>query len=203
MLKLLIASVFAACAFGSAINSGSEAAQLVMETMLTDLSNKEVRSLDHFLQQGEIMGAWSYPGIVVPFDGYLVLVDDYALANWCHPCRWVFVSPDGETEVVRTVIPPDALPRMNVEYTSLPQTDDGKGQYEDFLAWFTPNVQSTSGNACSRRSRAVNRACPVVDVLVVLGISGSCPAGFAAVGGAGEGPGLCGARMNHFSEESA
>ncbi len=147
MLKLLIASVFAACAFGSAINSGSEAAQLVMETMLTDLSNKEVRSLDDFLQQGEIMGAWSYPGIVVPFDGYLVLIDDYALANWAHPCRWVFVSPDGETEVIRTVIPPDALPRMNVEYTSLPPAGDGRGQYEDFLAWFTPNVQSTSGNA--------------------------------------------------------
>ena len=147
MLKLLIASVFAVCAFGSAINSGSEAAGLVMETMLTDLSNKEVRSLDSFLYQGEIMGAWSFPGIVVPFDGYLVLVDDYALANWAHPCRWVFVSPEGETEVVRSVIPPDVLPRMNVEYTSLPVTDDGKGQYEDFLAWFSPNVQSTPGNA--------------------------------------------------------
>lgn len=147
MLKLLIAGVFAACAFGSVVNNGSEAADLVMQTMLTDLGNKEVRSLDSFLYQGEIMGAWSYPGIVVPFDGYLVLVDDYALANWAHPCRWVFVSPEGEMEVIRTVIPPDALPRMTVEYTSLPDPENSRGQYEDFLAWFTPNVQSTSGNA--------------------------------------------------------
>lgn len=147
MLKLLIATVFAACAFGAVVNNGSEAATLVMETMLTDLSNKEVRSLDYLLPQGEIMGEWSLPGKIVPFDSYLVLIDDYAYANWAHPCRWVFVSPEGQTEVIRAAIPPDVLPRMMVEYTCLPATDDGKGQYEDFLAWFTPNVQSTSGNA--------------------------------------------------------
>jgi hypothetical protein len=50
-------------------------------------------------------------------------------------------------EVIRSSIPPDVLPRMNVAYTSLPDAGDGRGQYEDFIAWFTPNVQSTSENA--------------------------------------------------------
>lgn len=145
MLKLLIAALLAGCAFGAAINSGSEAARLVMETMLTDLENKEVRSLDSFLHEGDLLSAWRSHEYVVPFDGYLVLIDDAAYANWAHPCRWVFVSTNGETEVIRTVIPPEALPRMTVEYTCLPAGSDG--QYEDFLAWFTPNVQSTSGNA--------------------------------------------------------
>ncbi|MCD4706442.1 MAG: T9SS type A sorting domain-containing protein [Candidatus Sabulitectum sp.] len=147
MLKLILLVLVSAFAFGAVVNSPTEAANLVMETMLTDLSNKEVRSLDGFLLRGDFMGAWSHPEIIVPFNGYLVLVDDYALANWEHPCRWVFVSPDGEMNTIRMTVPPDALPRMNVEYTSLPETDNGKGQYEDFIAWWVPNVQSTSTSA--------------------------------------------------------
>ncbi|MEA3267488.1 MAG: hypothetical protein U9P42_11195, partial [Candidatus Fermentibacteria bacterium] len=147
MIKLFLLVLVPAFAFGSVVNSPTEAASLVMETMVTDFSNKEIRSLDGFLTEGQLLGAWSLPEVLVPFDGYFVLIDDYVLANWAHPCRWVFVSPEGDTNTVRMSIPPDMMPRMTVEYTSLPQTDDGKGQYEDFLAWFTPNVQSTSGNA--------------------------------------------------------
>ncbi len=146
MLKLLVLAVFTAFAFGAVVNSPTEAAGLVMETMVTDFSNKEVRSYDGLVAEGDLLGAWSYPAVIAPFDGFLVLIDDFALANWTHPCRWVFVSPEGEMNTVRMVSPPDVLPRMTVEYTSLPQVD-GKGQYEDFLAWFTPNVQSTAGNA--------------------------------------------------------
>ena len=147
MLKLFLVFVVTAFAFGAVVNSPTEAANLVMETMLTDMATKEVRSLNAMVSEGEFLGAWSHPEIIVPFDGYFILIDDHALANWTHPCRWVFVSPTGETETIRMVYPPDVLPRMTVEYTSLPITDDGKGQYEEFLAWFTPNVQSTSANA--------------------------------------------------------
>ncbi len=147
MLKLFLIFVVTAFAFGAVVNSPTEAAKLVMETMLTDMSTKEVRSFDTMVSEGEFLGAWSHPEVVVPFDGYFVLIDDYVLANWSHPCRWVFVSPSGETETVRMVYPPDVLPRMTVEYTSLPASNDGKGQYEDFINWFSPNVQSTSGNA--------------------------------------------------------
>ena len=147
MLKLFLIFVVTAFAFGAVVNSPTEAANLVMETMLTDMSTKEVRSLDAMVTEGEFLGVWTHPEVIVPFDGYFIFIDDYALANWSHPCRWVFVSPSGETETVRMVYPPDALPRMTIEYTSLPESNDGKGQYEDFIAWFTPNVQSSSANA--------------------------------------------------------
>ncbi len=147
MLKLFLIFVFTAFAFGAVVNSPTEAANLVMETMLTDMSTKEVRSLDVMVTEGEFLGVWTHPEVIVPFDGYFVLIDDYVLANWSHPCRWVFVSPSGETETVRMAFPPDVLPKMTVEYTSLPASNDGKGQREDFIAWFTPNVQSTSANA--------------------------------------------------------
>lgn len=42
--------------------------------------------------------------------------------------------------------PPNELESMIVSHTCLPQVD-GKGQYEDFINWFVPNVQSTSANA--------------------------------------------------------
>jgi len=147
MLKLLLLVVVSGFAFGAVVNSPTEAADLVMETMVTDFSDKEIRSFNGYVTEGQLLGAWSLPEVMVPFDGYFVLIDDFVLANWAHPCRWVFVSPEGEMNTVKMVIPPDMLPEMTVEYTSLPETDNGKGQYEDFLAWFTPNVQSTSGNA--------------------------------------------------------
>ncbi|MCK5786472.1 MAG: T9SS type A sorting domain-containing protein [Candidatus Sabulitectum sp.] len=147
MLKLFLLVVISAFAFGAVVNSPTEAASLVMETMVNDLSNKEVRSLDGIVTEGQLLGAGNNPEIIVPFDGYFVLVDDCVLANWAHPCRWVFVSPQGEMNTVRMAMPPDMLPRMTVEFTSLPESNDGKGQYEDFLAWFTPNVQSSGGQA--------------------------------------------------------
>jgi hypothetical protein len=149
MIKLIALALVAGCAFGSVISSGSEAAELVMETLVTDYQNREIRSLDHILLEGDLLGAWSYPGVFVPFDSYLVLVDDFPLANWTHPCRWVFVSPDGRMEVMLSSIPPDVYPRMNVEYTSLPDPGCGRGQYEDFIEWFEPNVQSTPENAAN------------------------------------------------------
>ncbi|MCK5131776.1 MAG: T9SS type A sorting domain-containing protein [Candidatus Sabulitectum sp.] len=107
-----------------------------METMVTDVSGKEIRSFDGFLTKGQLLGAWSLPEVIVPFNGYFVLVDDFVLANWAHPCRWVFVSPEGEVETIRMSIPPDVLPRMSVEYTSLPETDDGKGQYNNHTRYY-------------------------------------------------------------------
>jgi len=151
MLKLLVLALFSSFAFGAVVNSPAEAASLVMKTMVTDFSNKEVRCFEGSVSEGELLGTWSYPAVIAPFDGFLVLVDDFAFANWTHPCRWVFVSPEGEMNTVRMVSPPDVLPRMTVEYTCLPLVD-GKGQYEDFLTWFTPNVQSSA--ACANHMYA-------------------------------------------------
>jgi hypothetical protein len=70
-----------------------------METMVTDFSNKEVRSLDGIVAEGNLLGTWSCPAVIAPFLRiFLVLVDDFAFANWTYPCQWVFVSPEGEIE---------------------------------------------------------------------------------------------------------
>ncbi len=131
----------------SAINGPHQAASLVFNDVLSgDIEGKSVLSLDLMLTAGETVGTW-HEDIIVPVTGYLILIDDVALANWEHPCRWVFVTANGEMEIIRLTTPPDALQEMIVEYTCLPPSDDFKGQYEDFIAWFIPNVQSTTENA--------------------------------------------------------
>lgn len=145
-MKLLSVIVVLAsgAAFALPVNGPAEAAELVMGTMMLDMDKVEVRVFPELLDEGALVGAWSYPGVFVPFQSYLVLVDDYALANWEHPCRWIFVSPDGGIHTERMNVPPDSYGRMRVHYTTLPDVSDQlRGQYEDFIAWFVPNVQAT------------------------------------------------------------
>jgi hypothetical protein len=138
--------LFAALSGASGVIDANSAADLVYTDILEgNITGRSVMVLDRMLAGGTSIGAWN-EDVTVPFDGYLVLIDDMAYANWEHPCRWVFVSPSGDTEIVGMTTPPNALESMEVTQTCLPQVD-GKGQYEDFIAWFTPNVQSTTGNA--------------------------------------------------------
>lgn len=136
----------AALAGAGTVLGARGAAELVFDEMLDgNITGRSIMVLDRMVTEGMVMGAWQYE-VTVPMDGYLVLIDDMAYANWEHPCRWVFVSSDGEMEVVRMTTPPDALEGMEVTHTCLPETG-GRGQYEDFIAWFEPNVQSTPAQA--------------------------------------------------------
>ncbi|MFO8182921.1 MAG: C13 family peptidase [Candidatus Aegiribacteria sp.] len=138
--------LLAGFAGAAAVPDADTAADLVFSEILEgDITGRSVMTLDEMVSRGTVLGSWRYQ-VTAPIDGYLVLIDDMAYANWEHPCRWVFVNPDGEMETVRMTTPPDALERMTVTHTCLPEVD-GRGQYEDFLEWFEPNVQSTPENA--------------------------------------------------------
>ncbi|MCD4847824.1 MAG: T9SS type A sorting domain-containing protein [Candidatus Aegiribacteria sp.] len=141
---LVFTAVFAAA---STISTPHQAASMVFNDILDgEVDGKSILSLERMLTAGETLGTW-HEDITVPVNGYLVLIDDMAYANWEHPCRWVFVSAEGEMEIIRLMTPPDALPEMAMEYTCLPPPADFKDQYEDFIAWFIPNVQSSPENA--------------------------------------------------------
>ena len=145
VLSVLV--LITALAGASAVPSGNSAAELVFEDILQgDITGRSVMVLDEMVTRGTVMGSWRYE-VTVPLDGYLVLIDDMAYANWEHPCRWVFVSPEGDMEIVRMNTPPDALERMKVTHTCLPEETGSRGQYEDFIEWFEPNVQSTPAQA--------------------------------------------------------
>lgn len=143
---LALVILLAGFAGASAVPDADTAADLVFAEILDgDITGRSVMVLEEPVSRGTVLGSWRYQ-VTAPIDGYLVLIDDMAYANWEHPCRWVFVNSEGEMETVRMTTPPDALQRMKVTHTCLPEAD-GRGQYEDFLEWFEPNVQSTPENA--------------------------------------------------------
>lgn len=130
---------------GSVVNANTAAEMVFSEILDGNITGRSVMVLDRMLTEGSIVESW-HEEVTVPMDGYLVLIDDMAYANWEHPCRWVFVGLSGEMEIIRMTTPPEALGSMIVSHTCLPQAD-GKGPYEDFINWWEPNVQSTSASA--------------------------------------------------------
>lgn len=145
MLKLLIASVFAACAFASVVNSPHEAANLVYTEVLNlDISGKSVYSFSEPILAGTEVSTWT--GLVAaPVTGYLILIDDVAGANWEHPCRWVFVAYSGDMEIIPMTTPPDYLPRMTLEYCSI---SDMAMDRSSIIDTFVPNPHSSKAENC-------------------------------------------------------
>jgi hypothetical protein len=122
------------------IDSPGEAADYVMSTILLDnCEGKVVYALPNFLEEGFILESW-HEGIEVPFDAWMILIDDMALANWEHPSRWVFVAPDGTMEILKLHTPPMALQRMSVEYSGIPE-DRGPELRQQMIDWFEANPQ--------------------------------------------------------------
>ncbi|NOQ21384.1 MAG: T9SS type A sorting domain-containing protein [Candidatus Aegiribacteria sp.] len=143
---VIVLVLLAAFASASNVIDANTAADMVFSEILDgNITGRSVMVLDRILTEGSTVESWN-DDATVPIDGYLVLIDDMAYANWEHPCRWVFVGLNGEIEIIRMTTPPNFLESMTVSRTCLPQVD-GKGQYEDFINWFTPNVQSTPTNA--------------------------------------------------------
>ena len=134
--------ILAATAAFADIGSPGDAADLVVDELLAEgYEGKSILSYPVTLSSGQMVQTWN-DQVEAPFDGFLVLIDDMALANWEHPCRWVFVSFDGRMQVVRLNTPPMALPRMTVEYTDLPVPE--QSQTQGILDWFEANPRMTN-----------------------------------------------------------
>jgi len=141
-LKISLSLLAILCALSSAgVSSPREAAALVFDDLLAlDITGRTVSYLPEAVYQGQGIEAW-HETVVSPFSGYLVLVDDMALANWEHPCRWVFVAFDGTTSIVEMHTPPLWLERMEVYRTSLPAVSSIDNR-QALLDWFVPNPQT-------------------------------------------------------------
>jgi len=145
-MKLALAGlVMIAAISAAAVDTPHQAAALVLERMLDgNIEGRSVLSFPEPLYAGQPVASW-HEDVVAPFAGFLVLVDDAALANWEHPCRWVFVSSEGDLETVDMTTPPSGLSRMSVEYSSLPEYSTLRS---DILDWFVPNPRQTDAANC-------------------------------------------------------
>jgi hypothetical protein len=135
---LLALALVSGAALAASVTSPTQAAQLVFDELLRgSIEGRQILVLPSLVEQGRTIDTW-HQSVTVPFDGYLVLVDDMALANWEHPCRWVFVSAEGLTQIVNLSTPPVALDRMTVEYSDLPVVQNVDERQRLIDAW-VPN----------------------------------------------------------------
>ena len=139
---VVLLSILALPLYAAEVTSPQEAAELVMEEhMADDMTGKAVYSFPTALAEGDAVDSW-HESVPVPFDGYLILIDDMALANWEHPCRWVFVASDGRTEAVHMYTPPEVFPRMTEEYSDIPISYSQAEARQELLDSFVPNPRS-------------------------------------------------------------
>ncbi len=144
-MKLSFSILALLCAMSAANVAGPrQAAALVVDDLLSsDISGRTVYYHPQAVYAGQGVDSW-HETVVSPFPGYLVLVDDMALANWEHACRWVFVGFDGTMSVVEMQTPPNCLERLEVYMTSLPESTLADG--ESLLDWFVPNPQTPAND---------------------------------------------------------
>ncbi|UCE28250.1 MAG: T9SS type A sorting domain-containing protein [Candidatus Coatesbacteria bacterium] len=98
--------------------SFGKATDIVLDDVLFGIyEGTRVFGLEEISEEGTMIEAW-HDSIIAPTDGYLFLIDPYPLANWEHPCQWVFVgAADGEVTVYDMTTPRDEVFTMMVEVT--------------------------------------------------------------------------------------
>ncbi len=145
MKSLFLLLLAATSVFALSVSTPHEAANLVYSHILdSKIEDRSVLSYPEMLTEGQTVTTWNTE-MDVPFDSWLILIDDKALANWEHKCRWIFVSPDGNTEIFHMTTPPDFLPKMTIDYTSLPEYSPGRS---NLLDWFVSNPRNTDVENC-------------------------------------------------------
>ncbi|MBD3276994.1 MAG: hypothetical protein GF388_01730, partial [Candidatus Aegiribacteria sp.] len=110
-MKIVVAllTLLAALAGAETVPDAQSAADIVFTEILDgNIQGRSVMVFPEPVSQGETVETWNEE-VTAPLSGYLVLIDDMAYANWEHPCRWVFVTQDGQMEVIRMTTPPSPL----------------------------------------------------------------------------------------------
>ncbi len=138
-----------------AVSDPTAAAALVLRTLTIDTTRAELRVFPDLLGQGAAVTLRSATAVTAPFAAYFILVDDQVRSNWEHPCRWVFVSPDGRMQVLAMRLPPDLYRRMPATAGNfsagnrlgrLPAAGAPlrAASRDTFISWFIFNSQATA-----------------------------------------------------------
>lgn len=104
---LFVFMIFCSAAWGE-VDNPVAARDLVLNGLLQgDTTGRRLMVHPDLLDSGTPVLTWHGTALTVPSDGYVVFVDDLALANFEHPCRYVFVDRvTGAMEVVSARTPP-------------------------------------------------------------------------------------------------
>lgn len=98
------------------LQAKKEAQRLVIEDILSgDISGKAIYMVGSPIPEGTIVRGWKtdVETFVMPFEkGWFFFIDDHRMANWEHPCRYVFLDYEvKEYQVFRSTTPPTVWER--------------------------------------------------------------------------------------------
>jgi hypothetical protein len=126
MLVLLLQVYTYALTTGDSTNSLSpeerilqareEAKRVVIEEILSgDISGKAIYMVESPIPEGTVVRGWKtdVETFVMPYDkGWFFFIDDHRMANWEHPCRYVFINYEAkEYKVFQATSPPTVSER--------------------------------------------------------------------------------------------
>lgn len=68
-----------------------KALDLIFNKNIVDTSKSEIYISKWMVPKDTIIELWDEK-ITVPYNCYLIFVDDHPMAEWSHPCRYIFVN---------------------------------------------------------------------------------------------------------------
>lgn len=157
-MKRIILTVFLITAVGAGAIGFGKATEIVLDdVLLGSYEGTRVFGLEEITKEGTVIEAW-HDSVVAPSDSYLFLIDPYPLANWEHPCQWVFVATDdGDVTVYDMTTPPKYLQASMVEVTDpTPYLEPSYGEIRKMIdrkleeafgpRGYVPPAEGTRGN---------------------------------------------------------
>ena len=86
------------------LNSIREAEDILFNEVLDgSVENIDVYELPYYLSEGDSVG-WFFTHYIVEQDSWFFFIDDFPLAYWGHPCRYVFITLESDIKNEVTVI---------------------------------------------------------------------------------------------------
>lgn len=91
----------------SSVKTSDEALNLVNSQILGGgIDSKIAWKAKNMSYAGETVGDWRGDLMSAPDDGWFIFIDDYPTANWEHPCRYFFVTKNGQISHTPAMTPP-------------------------------------------------------------------------------------------------
>lgn len=91
--------------------SRDEALNIIKEKLsLEQNTSVEIFVCDSIVKQSSPIALLSKEIQSPNYDSWCFFIDDNPMANWAHPCRFLFVNPEtGDLEIIKNNMPPASL----------------------------------------------------------------------------------------------
>lgn len=144
MKRAILVGFLAAAVSTGAVGFG-KATEIVLDDVLFGFYEEtRVFGLEEITEEGTVIEAW-HDSVIAPTDGYLFLIDPYPLANWEHPCQWVFIgAADGEVTIYDMTTPPRDEVLLNMTEVTDP-TPYEQPSYDDVRKMIDRKLEEAFG----------------------------------------------------------